>query len=68
MNALTKYRDSVKERVEEGKGTILKLSDELRDDILPMLGIKLEDRGKGQPSIWKFEDKQVLRYEKLQKE
>lgn len=47
MNALTKYRDSVKERVEEGKGTILKLSDELRDDILPMLGIKLEDRGKG---------------------
>lgn len=36
------------------------LSDKLRDEVLPHLGIRLEDRGKGVESIWKFEDKDVL--------
>jgi hypothetical protein len=47
MAALSKYRDNIKEKASEGPGSILKLSDELRDDILPYLGIRLEDRGKG---------------------
>jgi hypothetical protein len=47
MAALSKFRDQVKEKANEGPGQILKLSDELRDDILPYLGIRLEDRGKG---------------------
>jgi len=36
------------------------MCDELRDDILPHLGIRLEDRAKGQEAIWKYEDKEVL--------
>lgn len=39
---------------------MFQLSDELRDDILPYLGIRLEDRGKGQESIWKLEEKEIL--------
>jgi hypothetical protein len=39
---------------------LFRLSDELRDDILPFLGIRLEDKGKGQDSIWKFDDKEKL--------
>lgn len=47
MNALSMYRDQVKEKAGEGPKTLFQLSDELRDDILPFLGIRLEDRGKG---------------------
>jgi cysteinyl-tRNA synthetase len=47
MNALSKYRDQVKEKAGEGAKALFQLSDELRDDILPFLGIRLEDRGKG---------------------
>jgi cysteinyl-tRNA synthetase len=36
------------------------LCDELRDDVLPNLGVRLEDRTKGQPSLWKYEDREVL--------
>ena len=36
---------------------MFQLSDEIRDDVLPYLGIKLEDRKQDQPSIWKFADK-----------
>lgn len=36
------------------------MCDELRDDILPYLGIQLEDKGKEEDSIWKLENKEVL--------
>ena len=39
---------------------MFKLSDEIRDDVLPHLGIKLEDRKQDQPSIWKFADKDSI--------
>lgn len=39
----------------------------MRDDVLTNLGIRLEDRGKGQDSIWKYEDKEVLLREKYAK-
>lgn len=35
MNALSKFRDQVKERGGEGAGALFKLCDELRDDVLP---------------------------------
>src|SRR5689334_13302120 len=60
MNALRKYRDDVKDKAKEGPGVIFQLSDALRDDVLPYLGIRLEDRTKGQESIWKLEEKEVL--------
>ena len=42
----------------------------MRDDVLPFVGIKLEDRKQDQPAIWKFADKETLlaeRQEKLDK-
>ena len=60
VDALSKYRDQIKEKAIEGPKEVFRLSDELRDDVLPFLGIRLEDRGKGQDSIWKLEDKDVL--------
>lgn len=61
MNVLSKFRDQIKEKASgESAGTLFKLCDELRDDILPHLGVRLEDRAKGQEAIWKYEDKEVL--------
>lgn len=34
---------------------LLELSDKLRDEILPQLGIKIEDRGVGNAAKWKYE-------------
>jgi len=59
MDVLTKYRDSVKQSA-DNKAQILKLSDSLRDTVLPYLGIRLEDKAKGEPSMWKFDDKDEL--------
>jgi cysteinyl-tRNA synthetase len=60
MNALTKYRDQVKNNADAGTKELFRISDELRDDILPYLGIRLEDKGKDQDSVWKCEDKEKL--------
>jgi hypothetical protein len=60
MNVLTKFRDQIKEKAGEGPKELFRLCDELRDDVLPHLGIRLEDRAKGQEAIWKYEDKEVL--------
>ena len=57
----------MKDKAVEGPKEILQLCDQLRDDILPTLGIRLEDRGKGVESIWKYEDKEVLLKEREQK-
>ena len=47
---------------------MFRLSDELRDDILPFLGIRTEDRGNNYGSIWKLEDKEILIKERENKE
>mmetsp|Transcript_9788 Transcript_9788/g.16481 ORF Transcript_9788/g.16481 Transcript_9788/m.16481 type:complete len:152 (+) Transcript_9788:1476-1931(+) len=67
MNVLSSYRDKVKGNAGGDPKELFKISDELRDDILPYLGIRLEDKGKGQDSIWKFEDKEKLIKEREQK-
>jgi cysteinyl-tRNA synthetase len=46
---------------------LFRLCDELRDDILPHLGVRLEDRAKGQDAIWKYEDREVLLRERADK-
>jgi cysteinyl-tRNA synthetase len=43
------------------------LSDQLRDDILPFLGIQLEDKKPGEPASWKFVDKETLLKERQAK-
>ena len=48
MNILSKFRDQVKEKASgESAGILFKLCDELRDDVLPHMGVRLEDRAKG---------------------
>jgi hypothetical protein len=37
----------------KAKGDLLNLSDDVRDNKLKKLSVKLEDKGKGKPSIWK---------------
>ncbi|GAM22599.1 hypothetical protein SAMD00019534_057740 [Acytostelium subglobosum LB1] len=44
---------------------ILQTCDSFRDEVLPLLGIKIDDKQGG--SVWKFEDKEVLKKEMLLK-
>ena len=44
MDALRDFRDQVKRRANDGPKAMFQLSDEIRDDVLPYVGIKLEDR------------------------
>lgn len=60
MNALVTYRDQVKNNAKDGHQAMFKISDELRDDVLPYLGVKIEDKGQGNSSTWYSEDKAVL--------
>ena len=45
MNILTEFRDNVKNPDNQTKERLLQLTDELRDELLPQLGIGIEDRG-----------------------
>ncbi len=54
----------MKEKADGGKGNILNLCDNLRDNILPEIGVRIEDKGKGNPSIWKLVDPEELKKEK----
>lgn len=60
LTAMSQFRDSVREHARELKATeILKLSDRLRDEVLPNLGVRLEDR-EGSASAVKLVDKETL--------
>ena len=61
IEALTNFRDNIKSAASIDKDLIkvLKTCDQLRDEVLPYLGVKIEDKGKGVPSIWKFYDKEI---------
>jgi cysteinyl-tRNA synthetase len=63
MNILTKFRDDIKLAAGNGPKEIFNLCDQLRDVALPELGIRLEDKGKDKPSIWKKEDPEKLKME-----
>jgi len=60
MNAMSKYRDEVKARANEGPKVMFQISDELRDNVLPELGIRLGDKKAGEPAVWDFVDPAVL--------
>lgn len=67
MNVLAEFRDKVKENANADAKELFRLSDELRDDVLPYLGIRLEDKGKGNPAIWKLADRNKLIKEREEK-
>ena len=71
INILTNFRDEIKNTciLEKDTKKVLTLCDKLRDDVLPNLGIRIEDKGKGEKSIWKFFDKEeYLKEKKKEKE
>ncbi|XP_067118536.1 cysteine--tRNA ligase, cytoplasmic [Centruroides vittatus] len=67
LNALADFRDKVRLSSRQHKANdLLKLCDELRDDILPELGVRLEDQ-EGQPPILKLVDRETLLKEREMK-
>ena len=70
MDIITKFRHEVKNAIviDKDEKKILKLCDQLRDDILPELGVRIEDKG-NEGSLWKFFDKeQYLKEKEKEKE
>lgn len=62
MKALIDFRIAVRGQADQGKGALMKLADELRDQQLTEIGIRLEDKGADR-SVWSLEDPEVLRKE-----
>jgi cysteinyl-tRNA synthetase len=59
MDVFVNFRDKIKANAGQDKKVLFDLCDNVRDDILPFLGIQLEDKGKD-PTLWKYEDKEIL--------
>ena len=55
MDAFADYRDAVKKTADQGKVPLFNLCDELRDKILPELGVELKDN-EGEKATWNFKD------------
>ncbi|CAG0900024.1 unnamed protein product [Cyprideis torosa] len=64
VNALSEFREGVRREARVFKAaSILKLCDELRDDVLPELGVRLEDI-EGRGPVVKLVDPETLRRER----
>merc|ERR1712130_55597 len=60
LDAWTKFRDDVRKIASQSKNKeLLTLCDKIRDDVVPELGVRIEDLS-NQPSIWKIDDPKVL--------
>lgn len=71
LDVLTAFRKDIRIATIAGDNkAVLALVDRLRDEILPEYGVRMEDKGSGTSAetIWKLEDVEQLRKEKLQKE
>ena len=69
LDALALFRDDVRLAARSIGGDavpILKKCDELRDDVLPLLGVRLEDK-ENEPTVIKLVDKEELMKEKEEK-
>eukprot|EP00002_Diphylleia_rotans_P021842 TRINITY_DN4261_c0_g1_i1.p1 TRINITY_DN4261_c0_g1~~TRINITY_DN4261_c0_g1_i1.p1 ORF type:complete len:633 (-),score=155.01 TRINITY_DN4261_c0_g1_i1:621-2519(-) len=67
LDAFTQFRDEVREAAKsKDTSRLLQICDSIRDDVLPELGVRIEDRGTDK-SVWKLEDKTTLRMEREQK-
>jgi len=67
LDAFSSYRSQVREAVKQKDiNKVLEISDFVRDDALPPLGIRFSDLPDG-TSLWKLDDKDVLMKEVAQK-
>jgi cysteinyl-tRNA synthetase len=66
INAITDFRGEVKDSCIADKDVkkVLSICDKLRDEILPNLGVRIEDKGNKEKSVWKFFDKEEYLKEK----
>jgi len=66
INAITDFRGEVKESCIADKDVkkVLSICDKLRDEVLPNLGVRIEDKGNKEKSVWKFFDKEEYLKEK----
>ena len=66
INAITDFRGEVKDSCIADKDVkkVLSICDKLRDDVLPNLGVRIEDKGNKEKSVWKFFDKEEYLKEK----
>eukprot|EP00178_Gracilaria_changii_P019095 TRINITY_DN55559_c0_g1_i1.p1 TRINITY_DN55559_c0_g1~~TRINITY_DN55559_c0_g1_i1.p1 ORF type:complete len:669 (-),score=131.72 TRINITY_DN55559_c0_g1_i1:823-2829(-) len=64
LDAFCRFRDSIRQAARrdgaEAIGNIMSLCDAVRDEVLPPLGVRLEDRGVEQCAVWKLEDAATL--------
>lgn len=70
LNALTKFRETVRiNAIGEDCKAILMAADTLRDDVLPELGVRMEDKGSGKDvvTVWKLDDPEAMRKERALK-
>lgn len=71
LDVITKFRESVRlAAIAKDTRAVLEAADALRDCVLPELGVRMEDKGSGADviTVWKLDDPEVLRKEKLQRE
>jgi cysteinyl-tRNA synthetase len=71
LDVLTKFRESVRlAAMGKDSAAVLAAADTLRDLVLPDLGVRMEDKGSGADvvTVWKLEDPEVLRKERVLKE
>ncbi|XP_075694186.1 cysteine--tRNA ligase, cytoplasmic isoform X1 [Rhinoderma darwinii] len=67
LQVLSEFREGVRQIARENKVLgVLQLCDSLRDDVLPELGVRLEDH-EGLPTVVKLVDKETLLKEKEEK-
>lgn len=59
VKVLNDFRDKIKSNANTDFKTIFKHCDELRDEILPNIGVLLKDK-KGDKAIWYLEDREVI--------
>ena len=71
LDALTSFREKVRvAAMSQDSTAVLQAADELRDMVLPELGVRMEDKGSGRDvvSVWKLEDPEVMRMERVRKD
>jgi cysteinyl-tRNA synthetase len=71
LDVMTKFRESVRiAAIGGGAKAVLTAADELRDLVLPEVGVRMEDQGSGLDVVtkWKLDDPEAMRKERAQKE
>jgi cysteinyl-tRNA synthetase len=71
LNVLTEFRQAVRLAAIRGDTKeVLQLADRLRDDVLPVLGVRMEDKGSGADvvTVWKLDDPETMKKERAQKD